>query len=95
LYARSSAGGTDQRLADAASAGVLSEDITDRLRVAHRLLRRLRLQNQLHQVDTRRPVTDVVVVEDLPEEDQAGLRDAFRAVRSAQSVTGVTFRTDL
>lgn len=95
LYSRSAAVGTDQRLADAASAGVLSEDITDRLRVAHRLLRRVRVQNQLRQVDAREAVTDVVVVEDLPEEDQAGLRDAFRAIRSAQSVTGVTFRTDL
>jgi CBS domain-containing protein len=95
LYVRSPAVRTDRRLADAAAAGVLSEEITDRLRVAHRLLARLRLQNQLDQIDSRAPLSDVVVVDEIPEEEQAGLRDAFRAIRSVQSVTGVTFRTDL
>jgi CBS domain-containing protein len=95
LRAGSSAVGTDQRLADAGTAGVLGQELTGRLRAAYELLTRLRLQNQLRQIDARQYVTDTVDMGSLPESDHDGLRDAFRAIKSTQSVTSVAFRTDL
>ncbi len=95
LRAGSPAVGTDERLAAAADAQVLGEELTDRLRVAHTVLTALRLRNQLHQIDAREYVTDGVVLDSLPESEHDALRDAFRAIKSAQSVTSVTFRTDL
>jgi CBS domain-containing protein len=95
LRARSSAVGTDQRLADAGKVGVLSEELIDRLRTAYVLLTRLRLRNQLRQIGARQYVTDTVRLDELDETTHDDLRDAFRAIRSAQSVTSVTYRTDL
>ncbi len=95
LKAHSSAVGTDQRLADATKDGVLSEELTGRLRDAYALLTRLRLQNQLRQIDAREYVTDSILMEELDDEDHDDLRDAFKAIKSAQSVTSITFRTDL
>lgn len=95
LRARSAGVGTEERLADAGSAGVLSTELASHLREAYALLRRLRLHNQLRQIDLREYVTDVLDTADLSPEDHDALREAFRAVKSAQSVTAVTFRTDL
>ncbi len=87
--------GTVGRLAAAASAGVLSEELTDRLATGFAHLCALRLRSQLAQVDAGLVLNDLVVIEDLGPADQHALRDAFRAVRAAQSVTSVLFRTDL
>lgn len=95
LRARSEAVGTDQRLADAAAAGVLSDELTARLRDGYGLLTRLRLQHQLQQINARQYVTDRVDPEHVEASDAEGLREAFRAIKSAQSVTSVAFRTDL
>ena len=95
LHAHSPAVGTDARLAAAAGAGVLSEELSSRLRDAYALLARTRLANQLRQLDAREYLTDTVDTATMSEEEQDGLRDAFRAIKSAQSVTSVTFRTDL
>ncbi|MEZ5159133.1 MAG: putative nucleotidyltransferase substrate binding domain-containing protein [Candidatus Nanopelagicales bacterium] len=95
LRARSTAVGTDERLAAAASAGVLSDELTQRLRDAYRLLTTTRLRHQLRQIDAREYVTDEVLVEDYDDDQQEALREAFRAIKTAQSVTSVTFRTDL
>lgn len=95
LRARSTAVGTDERLAAAASAGVLSDELTQRLRDAYRLLTTTRLHHQLRQIDAREYVTDAVLVEDYDDDQQDALREAFRAIKTAQSVTSVTFRTDL
>jgi CBS domain-containing protein len=95
LRAGSAAVGTDPRLADAASAGVLSEDLIERLREGYALLTRLRLGHQLQQIDARQYVTDTLDTDGLDDADHDGLRDVFRAIKSAQSVTSVTFRTDL
>jgi CBS domain-containing protein len=95
LRARSSAVGTVARLQAAQAAGGLSTELTERLIGAFALLTRLRLAGQLAQVGAGMPVNDVVVVADLTETDQAELRDALHAIRAAQSVTAVTFRTDL
>lgn len=95
LKAGSPAVGTDERLADATADGVLSDELAGRLRDAYHLLTRLRLRNQLQQIDAREYVTDTVVVEDLGDHDHDALRDAFRAIKTAQSVTSITFRTDL
>jgi CBS domain-containing protein len=95
LRARSAAVSTLTRIGAADDAGVLSRELSGRLADAFELLTRLRLQNQLDQVATGLPLSDVVDVGTLAEVDQRALRDALRAVRSAQSVTAVTFRTDL
>ncbi len=95
LKAHSSAVGTDDRLADATKDGVLSDELTGRLREAYALLTRLRLQNQLRQIDAREYVTDTILMEELDDADHDDLRDAFKAIKSAQSVTSITFRTDL
>jgi CBS domain-containing protein len=95
LRARSPEVGTVPRLAAAAGAGVLSEELAGRLVEAFGLLTRLRLAAQLAQVDAGLPLSDLVVVEDLPDDDQRALREAYRAVRAAQSTTAVAYRTDL
>ncbi len=95
LKAGSAAVGTDDRLADATRDGVLSEELTGRLRDAYSLLTRLRLQNQLRQIEAREYVTDTIGMEDLDADDHDDLRDAFKAIKSAQTVTSITFRTDL
>ena len=82
-------------MAAAAAAGVLSEDLSGRLRQGYALLTRLRLANQLHQLDAREYLTDSLDPHALPDAEQDGLRDAFRAIKSVQSVTSVAFRTDL
>jgi CBS domain-containing protein len=95
LRARSAAVSTPQRLRAAAAAEVLSSELVERLVGAFALMGRLRLAAQLEQVAAGRPVCDRVAVGALDEADQAGLRDAFRAVRAAQAATTVAFRTDL
>jgi CBS domain-containing protein len=95
LSARSNAVGTRARLAATAAAGLLSEELVDRLVAGFEALSRVRLAAQVAQVRSGLALSDVVVVDDLAEEDQQALRDAFRAVRATQSVTSVTFRTGL
>ena len=95
LRAGSAAVGTDQRLADAATAGVLSQELIERLRDGYALLTGLRLRNQLQQIDAREYVTDTIETDGLTDAEHDGLRDVFRAIKNAQSVTAVTFRTDL
>lgn len=95
LRARSAAVGTVARLRAAEAAGGLSTQLTQRLVEGFQLLTRLRLAGQLAQVEAGQAVNDVVVVADLPAEVQAALREAFQAVKAAQAVTAVTFRTDL
>ena len=95
LDARSPAVGTRDRLAAAAAAGILSEELVGRLGEGFGVLARLRLDAQIAQVLAGLPFSDVIVVDDLADDDRLALRDALRAVRAAQSVTAVTFRTDL
>jgi CBS domain-containing protein len=95
LDARSSAVGTRERLAATADAGLLSEELVGRLADGFEVLARLRLGAQIAQVRAGLPLSDLVVVDDLPEDDRLALREAFRAVRAAQSVTAVRYRTGL
>ena len=95
LDARSPAVSTQDRLDAAAAAGILSEELVDRLSEGFGVLARLRLEAQVAQVLAGLPLSDVVAVDDLADDDRLALRDALRAVRAAQSVTAVTFRTDL
>lgn len=87
LQARSAAVATPDRIAAAVDAGVLSPSLGDALREAFALLLRLRLQSQL----TGRPV----VARDLPSADAAALRQAYQAIRTAQSAAALAHRTDL
>lgn len=93
------AGATDVstrgRLAAAASHGALSAKLSGRLDFAYTLLTRLRLHSQLRQISAGEPLSDVVAIDAIPWQDQGLLRTALRSVRSAQSVTAVTYRTDL
>ncbi len=95
LRAGSAAVGTGERLAAAARSNVLSEELSTRLRDGYALLARLRLANQLRQIDQRDYLSDRINPATLDEADHEGLRDAFKAIKSAQSVTSVAFRTDL
>lgn len=95
LAARSTAVSTRERLAATAGAGLLSEELVGRLVDGFEVLSGLRVAAQVAQVQAGQPLSDVVVVDDLAEEDQVALREALRAVRSTQSVTSVTYRTGL
>jgi CBS domain-containing protein len=83
------------RLAAASDANVLSEELSTRLQHGYELMSRLRLANQLRQIDAREYLTDRVDPDRLDDSDHDALREAFRAIKSAQSVTSVAFRTDL
>lgn len=85
--------GTQDRLV--AAAPVLGEELSARLREGYALMSRLRLANQIQQIDDREYLTDTIDPQELSAPEFEGLRDAFRAIKSAQSVTGVAFRTDL
>jgi CBS domain-containing protein len=95
LDARSSAVGTRERLAATEQAGTLSEELIARLTEGFEVLTRLRLDAQVAQVRAGLALSDMVVVEDLTDDDRAALRESFRAVRAAQSVTAVRYRTGL
>lgn len=95
LAARSASVATADRLTAAGEAGVLSRDVARELAAAFDGLTRIRLANQLRQIDAGEPITDVVMVGDLPPQDQAVVRESLRAVKSLQAVTSVRFRTDL
>lgn len=95
LKAGSPAVGTVDRLAAASDANVLSEELSMRLQHGYELMSGLRLANQLRQIDAREYLTDRIDPDQLDEAKHDALRDAFRAIKSAQSVTSVAFRTDL
>lgn len=95
LQAGSSAQATIERLRDSAKAGLLSQALAERLVFAYALLTRLRLGHQLQQVRDDEPLTDLLEVESIPWADQKLLRKAFKSIKAAQSVTALTYRTDL
>jgi CBS domain-containing protein len=95
LQARSTAVGTLPRLADCAAAGTLSDDLAQRLREAFDVFTRLRLQHQLAAADRGQPIDDMLDVCALAREDLLAVKESLRAVKAAQAVTAVTFRTDL
>ena len=95
LQSHSPAVSTAGRLDDAARAGRLGEDLSVRLRDAYDALSRLRLRNQLRQIDAREYVTDKVDPATLTQDEIEDVKAAFRAVKSAQAATSLTFRTDL
>lgn len=95
LQAGSAQLATIARLRDANTAGLLSEQLTRRLIFAYTLLTRLRLGHQLEQIESDEPITDLIEVESIPWNDQKLLRKAFKSVKSAQTATALTFRTDL
>lgn len=95
LRAGAAAVSTDDRLAAAGEANVLSAELCTRLRDGYALLSRLRLTNQLRQIAAREYITDTIDPDDLSPAEHDGLREALRAIKSAQSVTSVAFRTDL
>ena len=95
LRAGTTALATVDRLRAAQERGLLSDELSDRLVAGFETLVHLRLCHQLAQVAAGQPVDDRVAVRALAEADQHALHEAFRAIRAAQSVTAVTFRTDL
>lgn len=95
LQSDSSAVGTIQRFDAAQVAGVLGAEISDRLETAFELLADMRLRRQLAQIRAGEPLSDTVNVEGLSESQQEELRAALRSIKAAQSVTALTFRTDL
>ena len=95
LQSGSSAQATVERLRDSAKAGLLSDALAEQLVFAYTLLTRLRLGHQLQQVRDDEPLTDLLRLESITWADQKLLRKAFKSVKSAQSVTALTYRTDL
>jgi len=95
LRAGSAAVSTNDRLLAAGAANVLSPELSTRLREGYDLLSRLRLTNQLRQMAARQYVTDTITVDELTDVEHDAVREALRAIKSAQSVTSVAFRTDL
>jgi CBS domain-containing protein len=93
LAADSPAVSTTDRLA--AGAPLLGRATADRLTAGFADLTRIRLEHQLADAAASRPLSDRVRIGELPDSDQDALHDAFRAIRAAQSVTSVRYRTDL
>lgn len=83
------------RLQASADSGVLGAQLAARLEFAYTLLTRIRFTQQLHQAHHDEPITDVVPLEAVTWSDQKLLRKAFKSIKSAQSITAVTYRTDL
>jgi CBS domain-containing protein len=94
LMAGSLARSTPDRLAGAASAGVLSHRAAANLVEAHRFLTELRLAAQLRQVAAGQAPTNRILLEDLTADERRQLRHSLRAVREVQRVTALRFRTD-
>jgi CBS domain-containing protein len=78
-----------------ASADALGTELSARLIHAFELFTRLRLERQLRDLSDERPLGDTVLPRELSEDDRLALRDGLRAVRAAQSVAALQFRTDL
>lgn len=95
LRAGTAAVSTTDRLVAAAAAGVLGEELCARLDQAFTMTSGLRIRAQLAALDTGGRVDDLIDPGALGDDEVDGLRAAVRAVRAAQSVTAVTFRTDL
>lgn len=95
LKAGSPALATDDRLVDAGEAGALSKSLSGRLHDAYDLMTRLRLKNQLRQIEEGVYVTDRIDVRSLSDEDYAGLRDGFKSIKTCQTATTLAFRADL
>lgn len=95
LVAGATAVSTRDRLSAAAERSALSPKLSGRLDFAYTLLTRFRLHSQLAQLDRGEPITDIIAIADIPWQDQTLLRTALRSIKSAQSTTAVSFRTDL
>jgi signal-transduction protein with cAMP-binding, CBS, and nucleotidyltransferase domain len=55
----------------------------------------LRLQSQLRAVETGRPPSNVVSMDELTTSDRSRLSEAFRVVRVHQQATELHFHTDV
>lgn len=96
LYAFSSgrvAPTTVERLSAATRGDQLSPDATRRLLAAHHLLTKIRLAQQVHDAERAVPITDWVPKDALAPADLSDLHRALRAIKEAQQVTALRFRT--
>lgn len=94
LTAGSLARSTPERLAAAATAGVLSRHGATELTEAHRLLSELRLAAQLRQLAAGQQPSNQVLLADLTDDQRGQLRHGLRAIRNMLQVTAMRFRTD-
>jgi CBS domain-containing protein len=94
LAAGSLARSTTDRLAAAASAGMLGGRSAADLAEAYRLLVGLRLAAQLRQIEAGQAPSNRIQLADLTADERAGLRQGLRAIRNVQRVTELRFRTD-
>jgi CBS domain-containing protein len=95
LAAGSLARSTPDRLAAAATAGMLGSRSAADLAEAHRLLVRLQLAAQLRQIEAGQVPSNRVRLADLTADEHAGLRQGMRAIHSVLKVTELRFRTDM
>jgi len=95
LRVRSPALGTTDRLVAAGDPGLLGTRLTGDLCAAFDLFTALRLQRQLEQADAGATLTDKLPLAELSRDRLHELRDALKAVKTAQDTTAWTFRTDL
>lgn len=95
LAAASTAVGTRERLAAAEAGDQLSARAAGRLGMAHALLTRLRMTNQLRCARAGEPVTDLVPPNRIRWVDERLLRSSLEAIREVQQATALRFRTDM
>ena len=86
--------GTLERIAAAAAAGRLSQEIHANVADAYRFLLGLRLRLQLRALAGGRAAGDAVALAELSGVERSRLKDAFRAVRAFQEAGAHHFRTD-
>ena len=91
IAAGSSAKGTIARLDAAAAAGGLEPATASELGDAFRFLWMIRLRHQAGQVEAGQPPDDFVDPKALGPLDRSGLKEAFRVIRSAQTLISTEF----
>ncbi|HEX6257114.1 MAG TPA: DUF294 nucleotidyltransferase-like domain-containing protein [Euzebyales bacterium] len=86
---------TDDRLAGAAAAGQLSDDLAATLRAGYELATGLRLRRHLRQHDRDQPLDNWLDPDDLEALVRAQLRATFKAIRTAQQSIESRYQTGL
>ncbi len=94
LAAGTRARASEQRLHDAADAGIIAHDDADTLSEALAFLLRLRLRAQLAARQDRQTPTNDVHLESLSTVERRHLKEAFLLIRDAQDAMAQRYRTE-
>ena len=92
LMARVEAVGTVDRLRAAAGAGIVSDDLAVMLERGYELATRVRLLHHVNQWKASTPLDNRIDPDTLSSWDRMGLREVFKAIKSAQEALSMEFQ---